>query len=157
MDKPEKHKSFDYSFFVSIAALGGILAAAAFLAFFGFDMPQIGYLSASGILLLTGISLYLNIKKAKLNSAFNNDGINTESNVNAGVAMIMTSIAGDLVYTNKAAKTLFEKYSLGEPKSPLKLKISNKNSIQEMMDDLKIGPTTFSVSEIGKPGKYLKF
>lgn len=157
MDKPEKHKSFDYSFFVSIAALGGILAAAAFLAFFGFDMPQIGYLSASGILLLTGIILYLNIKKAKLNSAINNDGINPEGNVNAGVAMIMTSLAGDLVYTNKAAKTLFEKYSLGEPKSPLKLKISNKNSIQEMMDDLKTGQTNFIVSEIGQTGKYLKF
>lgn len=157
MDKPEKHKSFDYSFFVSIAALGGILAAAAFLAFFGFDMPQIGYLSASSILLLTGIILYLNIKNAKLNSAFNNDSINPESNVNAGVAMIMTSLTGDLVYTNKAAKTLFEKYSLGEPKSPLKLKISNKNSIQEMMDDLKIGQTNFIVSEIGQTDKYLKF
>lgn len=157
MDKPEKHMSFDYSFFVSIAALGGVLAAAAFLAFFGFDMPQIGYLSASSILLLTGIVLYLNIKKTKLNSSFNNDGINSESNLGAGVAMIMTSLTGDLVYTNKAAKALFEKYSFGDPKSPLKLKISNKNSIQEMMDNLKTGQTNFIVSEIGQTGKYLKF
>lgn len=156
MDKPEKHMSFDYSFFVSIAALGGILAAAAFLAFFGFDMPKIGYLSASVILFLTGIILYLIIKNAKLNHSSNKENIYSESNLSTGVAMIMTSLAGDVVYTNKAAITLFEKYSFGEPKSPLKLKISNKNSIQEMIDTLKTGQTNFIVSEIGQTGKYLK-
>lgn len=157
MEKPEKPMSFDYSFFVSVAALGGILAAAAFLALFGLGVAQIGFLSASLVLFLTGIILFRIIKKAQLPPSTVDTNSALTLRENNGVAMLMTSVAGDVVYANKSAKNLFEQYAFGTPKSPLEINISNKNSIREVLENLTIGKTNFIVSEIGDTGKYLKF
>lgn len=157
MSKFEKTMSFDYSFFISMTVIGGIFASAAVMIGIGAGVPDYGYYGAGVILFFTAFILLIVIRKARLNIPLfvpKRDALNNEK---IGVPMLMTSLAGDVVYSNKAAKSLFEKYDFGEPQSPLKINLSNKNSIKETLDKLDIGKMGFAVSEVGDTGKYLRF
>lgn len=156
MDKIEKSMSFDYGFFVSMAAIGIIIACASFLGFYGAGMVGGGYIASALVLCFTCGVLFYQVRKARLNISLFSPKQEVLKNDQAGVAMMMTSMAGDVVYSNKSAKTLFDTYELGEPKSPMKLSISNKTVLKNLMDELEVGNTAFVVSEIGETGQYLK-
>ncbi|MCC3860831.1 PAS domain-containing protein [Emcibacteraceae bacterium Y4] len=157
MGKIEKSMSFDYGFFVSMAAIGAIISCATFLGFYGAGMAGVGYIASSIILVLTCVVLLFQVRKARTSISLFSPKQEVLKNDQAGVAMMMTSMAGDVVYSNKSAKSLFETYNLGEPKSPLKLQISNLKALKHLLEEMKVGKTGFVVSEVGESGNYLKF
>lgn len=157
MKKIEKTMSFDYSFFISMAAIGGIFASAVIMIGIGAGAASYGYYGAGAILFFTALILLIIIRRARLNIPLFVPKLDALNNEKFGVPMLMTSLAGDVVYSNKAAKSLFEKYDFGEPQSPLNINLSNKNTLRETLDKLDIGKMRFVVSEVDNTGKYLKF
>ena len=157
MNRSERHISFDYSYFIAIAGIGGLFCCAALMVGFAYGQPSFGYYAASVVLVITAFILLMIIRKAISVRAVLAESLSSAKSENVGVAMLMTSPAGDVVYANKAAKTLFEKYEFGTPKSPLKIDVSNKNTIEDALGSLVVGKMKIIVSEIRDSGKYLKF
>ena len=94
----------------------------------GYGDSSYGYFAGAAILFITIIILLILLGKLKAAGLpYSTNSISVQ-NENIGVAMLMTSPVGDVVYANKAAKKLFDKYEFGAPQSPLKLDISNKNN-----------------------------
>lgn len=156
MNKSESGVSFDYSYLLSIAGIGGIFACAALMAGLAYGESAYGYYGCSVILIITAVILLSLIKGAKsvrLKLPVTSDAMQSE---NIGVALLMTSIAGDVVYANKAAKMLFEKLEFGEPQSPLKIDISSKTTIENALENLVAGKMKIIVAEIRDSGKYIK-
>ncbi len=156
MNKTEKSISFDYSYFISIGGIGILLCCAAIMFGIAFGYPNYGYYGAGITLVLTAVWLIGMIKKAKTVSSSTALEDSSSSNDNIGMAMLMTSPVGDVVYANRAAKILFEKYEFGEPQSPLKIDISNKETLQNVLDTLVEGKMKFIIAEVRDSGKYLK-
>jgi two-component system, cell cycle sensor histidine kinase and response regulator CckA len=98
-----------------------------------------GYFAGAAILFVTIIILLMLLGKVKSTGLPNSTNSIAIQNENVGVAMLMTSPGGDVVYANKAAKNLFDKYEFGDPKSPLNLDISNKNTISDALEASVIG------------------
>ncbi|MEZ5757016.1 MAG: response regulator [Emcibacteraceae bacterium] len=157
MNRSDRHISFDYSYFIAIAGIGGLFCCAALMIGIAYGLPSIGYYAASVVLVITAFILLMIIRKANSVRAVLADSLTSAKSENVGVAMLMTSPAGDVVYANKAAKTLFEKYEFGTPKSPLKIDVSNKNTIEDTLGSLVVGKMKIIVSEVRDSGKYLKF
>ncbi|MBL4601506.1 MAG: response regulator [Emcibacteraceae bacterium] len=156
MNKSGRDISFDYSYFISVGGIGGLFSIASLMFGFAYGLPVYGYYAASVILLLTGVILLRLLKNAKSVHASILQQASVYKNENVGVAMLMTSPAGDVVYANNAAKILFEKYEFGVPQSPLKIDVSNKNTIENILDTLVVGNIKIVVVEIRESGKYLK-
>ncbi len=157
MSKNENSISFDFSYFLSIGGVGVLFACAAVMAGIAFGAPSYGYYFAALFLLAAALVIANQLKKSKSSNTSVTSNYPTLKTDNMGVSMIMTSPAGDLVYANKAAKTLFEKFEFGEPKSPLKLDISNKNTIQTVLSSLGKDQIKMVVAEVRNTGEFLKF
>ena len=156
MNKSENEVSFDYSYLLTVAGIGGIFSCAALMAGFAFGKSAYGYYGCSAILLITAVILLGMIKGAQSVRLRVPTARDAMQNDNMGVAMLMTSTVGDVVYANKAAKTLFEKLEYGEPQSPLKIDISNKTTIENVLETLVVGKMKIIVAEIRDSGKYIK-
>ena len=162
MNKTENSQYFDYSYFISMGGIGVLFSCAVFMIALAFGQIQYGYYGAGLVLAATGYILFGLIRKSKIERSFNEghssttniDTVNVKSKV--GVAMLMTSPAGDVIYANKAAKILFEKHGFGEPQSPLKVDVSNKKSIRSALENLTPGKMKIVVVEVKESGKYLK-
>lgn len=157
MNKNENSLSFDFSYFLSIGSVGVLFACASVMAGIAFGEAAYGYYFGALFLLATALFLANLIKNAQpISPQLAQTKISLQGN-NVGVATIMTSPSDEVVYANKAAKTLFDKYEFGAPISPLKLDISNKKSMRGIINSLSADQMKFAVAEVRKTGKYLKF
>lgn len=157
MNKNENSPAFDFSYFISIGGVGALFACAAVMAGIAFGEIAYGYFAGSLFLLATALILGRWIKNSKFRIQQLPHSQSTVQNNNIGVATLMTSPTGDVVYANKAAKNLYDKYEFGKLKSPLILDISNKNTLNGLTDSLSVDQMKFVVTEVRKTGKYLKF
>lgn len=157
MRKTENTLPFDYSYILSVGGIGFLFSCLALMIGIGSGDNSYGYFAGAGILLVTIIILLILLRKVKIAQLPYSANSVSLQNENIGVAMLMTSPTGEVVYANKAAKTLFEKYEFGIPQSPLKINISNKNTINDALETLVVGKIKIIVAEIANSGKYLKF
>lgn len=157
MDKSEQRGSFDYSYIIAVGGIGIVVCSAALMFGLAYGEPTYGYYASALILLLTAFILVGLLKGAGSTQDPNVTNTNEFQNENVGVAMLMTSPAGDVVYANKAAKNLFDKYEFGVPKSPLKIDVSNKVTIENVLNTLVKGKVKVVVAEVRDSGKFLKF
>jgi len=156
MEKSEQRGSFDYSYIFAVGGIGIIACSAALMFGLAYGEPVYGYYASALILLFTAFILIGLLKGAKSIQGPVLANADEFQNENIGVAMLMTSPAGDVVYANKAAKNLFEKYEFGVPKSPLKIDVSNKETIENVLNTLNKGKVKVVVVEIRESGKFLK-
>ena len=156
MNEVEGSYKFDYSYFLYIAGIGVLFSCAVLLVSIGYGVPSYGYFSGGGVLFLTTVILFFKFRPTHPVLPPISIGDSTTQNENGGVAMIMTSPEGDVVYANKLAKSLYEKHDLGAPQSPLKIDISNKHTLENILDNLDVGNVKFVITEIGRTGSFLK-
>ena len=157
MHTSDKSKSFDYSYLVSVGGVGILLSCAVLMFGIGSGNVRVGYLGGAFVLLSTAVFLLLVLVRASAAISKQAMEISLVKNDKAGIAMLMTSMSGELVYANKPAKALFEKYELGKPKSPLKIAISDKNVIQETIDTISTGEVKNVVAQVRDSEAHLQF
>ena len=157
MHTSDKSKSFDYSYLVSVGGVGILLSCAVLMFGIGSGNVRLGYLGGAFVLLSTAVFLLLVLVRASAAISKQAMEISLVKNDKAGIAMLMTSMSGELVYANKPAKALFEKYELGKPKSPLKIAISDKNVIQETIDTISTGEVKNVVAQVRDSEAHLQF
>ena len=59
MNRSERHISFDYSYFIAIAGIGGLFCCAALMVGFAYGQPSFGYYAASVVLVITAFILLI--------------------------------------------------------------------------------------------------
>ncbi len=157
MNKDNTTRSFDFSYFVSVGGIGVLCAAAAVMMGVAAGEAEYGYYAGSFFLFVSAIYLGNLMRQAKSGTDYLSGSNPVSQSENNGIATIMTSVSDDIVFANKAANVLFDKYKLGDPISPLKLDISNKNTIKSLVESLATGQMKSAVAQIGDTEKYLRF